>query len=87
MSYNQGLEKDNVMSQSLNHMNDGQGKFLDMGIMDFRINKVSTQIIYDMLMEFLILLNQNHTNRLHGCGHIKQKVMAIVGWTNKGGRF
>ena len=58
MSYHQGLAKENVMSQSLNHMNGGQGKVLHMRIMDFCINKVPDQIIYDMLMELLILLNQ-----------------------------
>ena len=61
------------MYQSLNYMNGGQGKFLHMGIMDFHMNKVSDQIIYDMLMELLILLNQNHTNRLHGRCHINKK--------------
>ena len=57
-----------------------------MGIMDFYIYKVPTQIIYDILMELLILLNQNHTNHLHGRGLINKKVMAIVGWTKHGGR-
>ena len=86
MSYHQGLAKENVISQSLNRMNGGQGNFLHMRITDFRIYKVPTQIIYDMLMELLILLNQNHTNRLHGRGHINQKVTAIVGWTKHRGR-
>ena len=44
-----------------------------------------TQIIYDVLMELLILLNQNHTNRLHGRGHIYQEIIAIVWWTKHGG--
>ena len=85
MSYNQGSTKENVMSQSLNHMNGGQGKFLHMGIMDFCIDKVSAQIIYDMLMDLLILLNQNHTNHLHGHGHINKKITAIVRWNKHGG--
>ena len=59
MSYHQGLAKEDVMSQSLNRMHGGQGKFLHMRIMDFRINKVPAQIKYDMLMELLIFLNQN----------------------------
>ena len=62
-------------------MNGGEGKFLHMRIMDFHINKVPVQIIYDMLMELLILLNQNHTNSLHGHDHINKKFMAIVRWT------
>ena len=85
MSYNQGLAKENVVSQYLNRMNGGQVKFLHMGITDFCINKVSTQVIYDMLVELLILLNQNHTNHLHGCGHINQEITAIVGWTKHEG--
>ena len=40
MGYNQGLAKENIMSQYLNCMNSGQGKILHMGIMDFHINKV-----------------------------------------------
>ena len=69
------------MSQSLNNMNGGQGKFLHMGITDICINKVSAQIIYDMLVELLILLNQNYTNRRHGRSHINQEITAIVKWT------
>ena len=86
MSYHQGLAKENVMYQSLKRMNGGQGKFLYMRIMDFRINKVPTQIIYDMIMELLIFLNQNHTNHLHGRGHINKKITAIVRWNKHGGR-
>ena len=74
------------MSQYLNRMHGVQGKFSHMRIMDFHINKVSAQIIYNMLMEILILLNQNHTNHIHGCGHINQEIMAIVRWTKHGGR-
>ena len=74
------------MSQSLNRMNNGQGKFLHMGIKIFRIDKVSAQIIYDMLVELLILLNQNHSNPLHGRDHINQEIMAIVRWNNHWGR-
>ena len=70
MSYNQSSAKENVMSQSLNRMNGGEGKFLHMGITDFCIDKVLAQIIYDMLVELLILLNQNHINHLHGRDHI-----------------
>ena len=81
MSYHQSLAKENVMSQSVNHIHGGQGKFLHMRITDFRINKVSAQIIYGMLMELLILLNQNYTNYLHGHGHINQEITAIVRWT------
>ena len=84
MSYNQGLVKENVMSQSLNRMNGGQGKVLHMGITDFYINKVSAQIIYDMLMELLILLTQYHTNCLLRCSHINKKFMTIVWWTKHG---
>ena len=87
MRYNQGSEKENVMSQTLIPMNGGQGKLLHMGIMDLRINKVSAQIIYGMLMELLILLNQNQTNRLHGCSHINQEITAIVRWTKHGVHF
>ena len=72
------------MSQYLNHMNGGQGKLLHMGIMDLCIYKVLSQIIYDMLLELLILLNQNHTNHLHGRGHINKKLMAIVGGLSTG---
>ena len=75
------------MSQSLNHMNGGQGKFIHMGIMDFYINKVLAQIIYEMLMELLILLNQNNTNYLLRRGHINQEVTAIVWWTKHGGCY
>ena len=70
MGYHQDLAKENIMYQSLNCMNDSEGKFLHMGIMDLHIYKVPAQIIYDMLLELLILLNQNHTNRFHGRGHI-----------------
>ena len=86
MSYHQGLVKENVMSESLNCMNGGEGKFLHMIIMDFHINKVLVQIIYDMLVELLILLNQNHTNHLHGHDHINKKIMTIVRWTKHRGR-
>ena len=85
MSYNQGLAKENVMSQSLNHMNDGQGQFIHTRITNFHINKVLDQIIYDMIMELLIILNQKDTNHIHGCGHINTKIMAIVRWTKHGG--
>ena len=47
------------------------GKILNMEIMDLHVNKISAQIVYDMFLELLILLKQNHTNRLHGCNHIK----------------
>ena len=86
MSYNQGSTKDNVMSQSMNYMKGGQGKLLHMGITYFRFNKVLAQIIYDMLMDILILLNQNHTNHLHGCDDINQEIMAIFRWTKHRGR-
>ena len=56
-----------------------------MGIVKFRIYKVLAQVIYDMLMELLILLNQNHTNPLHGRGHINQEITAIVRRTKNGG--
>ena len=82
MRYHQGLAKENVMSQSLNCMNGGQGKFLHMRIMDFCINKFLARIIYDMPLELLILLNQNHTNYLHGHDHINQEITAIVRWTD-----
>ena len=74
VSYHQGLTKENVMSQSLNRMNSGQGNFLYMRITNFHINKVPAQIIYDMLMDLLIFLNQNHTNCLHGHSHINKKI-------------
>ena len=57
-----------------------------MGIAKFCIDKVSAQIIYHMLMELLILLNQYHTNRLLRRGHINKKITAIVWWTKHGGR-
>ena len=85
MSYHQGLGKEDVMSQSLNCMNGGQGKFLYMRIIDFHINKVLAQIIYDMLVELLILLNQNHTNHLLRHDHINQEITAIVWWNKHGG--
>ena len=55
-----------------------------MRMMNLYINKVLAQIVYDMLLELLMLLNQNHTNRLLRCSHINQEITAIVWWT-KGG--
>ena len=52
-----------------------------MGITYLHIYKVSAQIIYDIILELLILLNQDHTNRPLRCDHIYQKVMDIVRWT------
>ena len=69
VSYDQSLAKEDVMYQMLNRMNSGQGKLLHMGIAKFYIYK------------FLILLNQNHTNRLLRRGHINQEIMSIVWWT------
>ena len=57
-----------------------------MGIMKFFINKISAQIIYDMLMELLMLLNQYHTNSLLRHDHINKKFTAIVWWTKHRGR-
>ena len=85
--YDQSLVKEDVMPQTLNRMNSGQGKLLHMGIMDFHINKVLAQIIYDMLTELLILLNQYHTNRLLRHSHVNQEIMAIVQWTKHRGFF
>ena len=58
-----------------------------MGIMKFCVNKVSDNIVYDMLMELLILLNQYHTNHLLRRGHINQEIMATVWWTKHKGQF
>ena len=56
-----------------------------MGTTKFYINKVLAQIIYDMIVELLILLNQNHTNCILRRGHINQEITAIVWWSKHGG--
>ena len=64
MGNHQSMAKENIMSQTLHRMHSGQGKLLYMRILNLCVNKVSAQIIYDMLLELLILLNQYHTNHL-----------------------
>ena len=41
---------------------------------DFLIYVAASMETIGMLLELLILLNQNHTNRLHGHDHIKKKI-------------
>jgi hypothetical protein len=47
-------------------------------VLKFKTDKVSTKIVDNVLMELIVLLNQNHTNRPFGCGDIKKIVSTVV---------
>jgi hypothetical protein len=74
------------MTEPLDNMNNCQRKFLNMRIVEFWSNQASTKVIYNVLFEQIIFLNQDHADGRLYSSQIQQEIFVIIRRLEQRGR-
>jgi hypothetical protein len=70
-----GLAKKNIVTEPLDNMDNCQSKFLNMRVVEFWSNQASAKIIYNVLFEHVIFLDQDHVDGRLRNSQIQQEIL------------
>jgi len=62
-----GSTKENVMSKALNSMYNSQIQLLNMSITCLSVEEITTEVVNNMFVTFVIILYQHHSDGTRGC--------------------
>jgi hypothetical protein len=71
------------MPKAMNSLNNSQGQFFDMLILDFSGCETLTQVINNMFFVRIILLDENHANSVLRGSKIEEIIANVIGRKEK----